>query len=710
MSPLRRGRLLGVLLLVLLTVVTAAPHVPGRELVRYVWFDACQRLAPRARVSAPVVIVDVDGPSLARHGQWPWPRTVLARLVDRLAGTNPAAIGVDIIMPEADRLSPQRLPALIPAIGGDLAARLAALPSNDAVFAEALRGRPIVLGVAGVDAASEGTARGLARTAPVRSAGGDPARFLRRFDAALRTLDEIDQAAAGRGLLNVEFEGRAVRRVPLVARVGDVLLPALALEMFRTASGEPAITLWMGAHGVTRVGVGTVMIPTQPDGSVYLRYARHTTARFVSAADVLAGAIDPALFERKLVLIGVTALGLADRRPIPGGGTMDGVEIHAELIESIFDGALLARPRWAVWAESAFLFAGGMLLILAVPVRRVRAGWLLLLPLLLAVAFAGSVALYHWRFLLLDALTPALGLSVMFTVMLGVTLSDAERQRRLLRRQVELQREAAARFEGELSAARRIQLGILPKPGAVLAGETRFDLHIVLEPAREVGGDLYDFFKLDRDRLFFLLGDVSGKGLPGSLFMAVSKSLYKSTALRRGAAVATMMQEANAEISRDNPEALFVTVFAAVLDVNTGLLEYCNAGHDRPYVLAGGGPLTQLAEGGGPPLCVLDDFAYTAATHRLRSGDTLCLVTDGVTDARNPGGEQFGRVRLEARLRALPPDAGAEQVATAIQDDVRRFVAGAEPADDLAILVVRWPGPPASSTSGDGGPRTGPQA
>lgn len=693
MSPLRRGRLLGVLLLVLLTVVTAAPYVRGRELVRYVWFDACQRLAPRARVSAPVVIVDVDGPSLARHGQWPWPRTVLARLVDRLAGTNPAAIGIDVLMPEADRLSPQRLPALIPAIGGDLAARLAALPSNDAVLAEALRGRPIVLGVAGVDAASEGTARGLARTAPVRSVGGDPAPFLRRFDAALRTLDEIDQTAAGRGLLNVEFEGRAVRRVPLVARVGGVLLPALALEMFRTASGEPAMTLQVGARGVTRVGVGTVMIPTQPDGSVWLRYARHTAARFVSAADVLAGTVDPALFERKLVLIGVTALGLADRRPIPGGGTMDGVEIHAELIESIFDGALLARPRWAVWAESAFVFGGGLLLILAAPVRRVRVGWLLLLPLLLALALAGSLALYHWRFLLLDALTPALGLSVMFTVMLGVTLADAERQRRLLRRQVARQREAAARFEGELSAARRIQLGILPKPGVVLAGETRFDLHIVLEPARVVGGDLYDFFKLDRDRLFFLLGDVSGKGLPGSLFMAVSKSLYKSTALRRGVAVAAMMQEANTEISRDNPEALFVTVFAAVLDVNTGLLEYCNAGHDRPYVLAGGGPLTQLAEGGGPPLCVLDGFAYTAATHRLRPGDTLCLLTDGVTDARNPGGEQFGRGRLETRLRALPPDAGAERVATAIQDDVRRFVAGAEPADDLAILVVRWAGP-----------------
>jgi serine phosphatase RsbU (regulator of sigma subunit) len=476
-----------------------------------------------------------------------------------------------------------------------------------------------------------------------------------------------------------------------------VLLPALALEMFRTASGESAVTLWVATHGLTRVGVGTLTIPTQPDGSVWLRYARHTPARFVSAADVLAGAADPALFERKLVLIGVTALGLADRRPIPGGGTMDGVEIHAELIESLFDGALLARPRWAAWTEAAFLLGSGLLLVLTAPVARLRARWLLLLPLLLALALGGGLALFHWHFLLLDALTPALGLSVVFAVTLGSTVAEAEHQRRALRRQVLQQREAAARIEGELSAARRIQLGILPRPEDVLAGEPRVDLHIVLETAREVGGDLYDFFTLDRDRLFVLLGDVSGKGVPGSLFMAVSKALYKSTALRRGAAVATMMHEANAEISRDNAEALFVTVFAAVLDMNTGVLEYCNAGHDRPYVLAGaGGPLVRLAEGGGPPLCVLDDFAYAAASYRLQRGDALCLLTDGVTDARNPAGEQFGRERLETRLRALPPHADAERVATAIQDDVRRFVAGGAPVDDLAILVVRWEGPPAS--------------
>jgi serine phosphatase RsbU (regulator of sigma subunit) len=135
-------------------------------------------------------------------------------------------------------------------------------------------------------------------------------------------------------------------------------------------------------------------------------------------------------------------------------------------------------------------------------------------------------------------------------------------------------------------------------------------------------------------------------------------------------------------------------VFAAVLDVVTGSLEYSNAGHDAPYLLArGGGPPTRMGESNGPPLCVLDDFEYPAARHQLRRGDTLCLLTDGVTEAINEAGELYGRERLEAVLARTP--AGAP-LAAAIRDDVARFVAGGEPADDLAIVVLRWEGPAAS--------------
>ena len=218
-------------------------------------------------------------------------------------------------------------------------------------------------------------------------------------------------------------------------------------------------------------------------------------------------------------------------------------------------------------------------------------------------------------------------------------------------------------------------------------------LYAFLEPAREVGGDLYDFFRLDDDRVFFLIGDVSGKGLPGSLFMALSKSLCKSIALRRRGDVGLMLREANAEISRDNGEGLFVTVWAGILDARTGALEYANAGHDPPYVLhRDGAAPARLDEGSGPPLCVVDDFPYAAMSRRLEPGETLCLITDGVTDAMNTADEFYGRRRLEELLTDLAPDAGARGAGEAIRLAVSGFAAGVEPSDDLAILALEWTG------------------
>jgi CHASE2 domain-containing sensor protein len=687
-----RGRPVGVLLLALLLILALLPEVPGLRLVRLAAFDAYQSLAPRARQSAPVVIVAIDEESLRRHGQWPWPRTWLARLVTRIAEARPAAIGLDILMPEPDRLSPERLPSLVEGLDRELARKLAGMPRSDTVLAAALRGRPVVLGMAGLESGPASPA-GLG-LAPVRAFGGDPAPFVRRFAGALRSMDEIDAAAAGRGFISVDPERGVVRRMPLLASLGGTLAPVLGVEMLRVAASAPALAVRVGARGLEALAVGDLVVPTEPDGRVWLHYSRHDPARFVSAADVLNGRVAPDRFEGRLVLIGATALGLSDYQATPVADRMAGVEIHAQFLEAVVDGTLLSRPALARWLELGLLIAGGFALVLAVPLLRARTSLALVLFLVAAILAAGF-ALYLWRGILLDAATPALALTALFTVMLAVTLTEAESQRRALRRQVQLQREAAARLAGELEAARRIQMGTLPRPAAAFPGETRFDLYAMLEPAREVGGDLYDFFFLDADHLFFMIGDVSGKGLPGSLFMAISKALYKSTALRRHGQVAVMMREADAEISRDNTEGLFVTVLAGILDARTGELEYCSAGHEPPRLLPRGGrALQSLGEGGGPPLCAVDGFPYAPATRRLEPGDTLCLITDGITEAAGPDGHLYGRERLEALLGRLGGAASAAEVGEAIRRDVTDFAGGTEPSDDMAVLVLRYTGPP----------------
>jgi len=682
----RRGVRHGIILLAVLLVPVLWEDMPVIGAMRLAWLDGYQELSPRERLSAPAVIVAIDEGSLRRFGQWPWPRTLVARLFDKIAAARPAAIGVDILFSEPDRLSPEWIAPSVADADPRLSERLARLPRHDATLAASIRAAPIVLGIAGLEAGS------VSETAPMTpSLQRNPAALgtLRRYTTALRSLPEIDAAAKGHGLLSADTEAGVVRRVPMVALVGATPVLPLSLETLRLASGEAFFAVRGGSRGVEAVGIGDLSVPTQEDGRIWVHYTPHAPERFIPAAEVLDEETDAARLERKLVLVGVTGLGLIDYQSTPLGERMPGIEIHAQVLENVFDGALLMRPRWAAWIEAFAFVVAGLAVVYYVP--RLPPGRSTALLVLLVIALGlGGFAAYRGAGLLLDAAVPGAAIAVLFSAMLVETLADANAQKKSLQERLQHEREAAARLAGELDAARRIQAGILPRPELVFPNERRFEIAASMEPAREVGGDLYDFFMLDDERLFFLVGDVSGKGLPASIFMAVSKALCKSAALRREQPIEDLLREANSEIARENPESLFVTVFAGVLNAKTGRLEYCNAGHEPPFVHTPDGKIVRLTEGGGPPLCVLDGFAYVAAEYSMEPRGIACVVSDGVTEAMNEKGELYGTERLERALR-LGGDAGSPAgIVDAIKADVSRFVGSAEVADDLTLLVLRW--------------------
>jgi serine phosphatase RsbU (regulator of sigma subunit) len=246
---------------------------------------------------------------------------------------------------------------------------------------------------------------------------------------------------------------------------------------------------------------------------------------------------------------------------------------------------------------------------------------------------------------------------------------------------------------GELDAARRIQMGLLPDPREVFAAEPRADVAALLEPARTVGGDFYDCFMMDGRRLFFLVADVSGKGLPASLFMASVKSILKSAALTWTGSVGGVLSRAQEEIGRENPESLFVTALVGILDLETGELELANAGHEPAWACSPRHTAERVETAGGPPLCVLDSFSYPSTRRTLVPGEWLLALSDGATEAMNPSREFFGADRLRTSLGWQREASSSQEVVHRVRDDVRRFAAGAEPADDLTLLAIRWVGP-----------------
>jgi serine phosphatase RsbU (regulator of sigma subunit)/CHASE2 domain-containing sensor protein len=684
-----RGRPLGIVVLAALLACTFLPFPPAIGL-RLALFDAYQNLKPRRLQALPASIVAIDEKSLSQIGQWPWPRTVVARIVGEIARAGPAAIGIDVLFPEPDRMSPQQTAALVEQVDPALARKLRALPGNDALLARAIGRAPVVLGMAGLDERAASSRRG--RTAPFVFRGGDPRPFIRGFASSLRSLAVLDEAASGHALLSVDPAGGIVRRVPLIAAIDDSVTPALAVEMLRVAAGAPVIGVSVDRRGVRSLQVGDLEIPTEPDGAVWVHFSPREAARLVSAVDVLEGRVEPAAFDRRLVLVGVTGLGLVDHQATPLGVRMPGIEIHAQLLENIFEQRMLRRPSFAPKLERGWLLLVGALLIAAVPAVRPRTATAIFGLQLLACLAAGFGA-YAWQAWLLDAAWPALGTTVVFATLLGGTLADTDRQRRALARALAIERDAAARAAGELEAARRIQVGMLPPTSGAFHRDRRFELEALLDTAKMVGGDLYDYFKPDPERLYFAVGDVSGKGLPASIFMAVSKALYKSVAMREGGNIGATMRAAQAEIARDNPEAFFVTLFAGLLDLSSGHLEYCNAGHETPLLLAAHPPgVRRLSGGEGPPLCVLEDFEFRSTDCTLAPGETLCVVTDGVTEAMDSQARLYGRARLEELLSRRRKNEGAGDLLRAIRRDVESHAAGAERSDDITILVLKWNG------------------
>jgi sigma-B regulation protein RsbU (phosphoserine phosphatase) len=240
----------------------------------------------------------------------------------------------------------------------------------------------------------------------------------------------------------------------------------------------------------------------------------------------------------------------------------------------------------------------------------------------------------------------------------------------------------------EMQAAAAIQESILPGPFPRAGGALRVDLYAEMHPAREIGGDFYDYFLIDEDRLAVTVADVSGKGIPAALFMAVSRTVMRN--IGSASDMATRMVEANRLLAAENTACMFVTMFHGVLELASGALRYCNAGHNPPYLLrAAGGRETLKAT--GIPFGVDGDLPYGIAETLLAPGDALLLFSDGITEAFNPGGEIFGEARLEAALeKARGRDAAA--LVGGVLAATAEFAADAEQSDDITCLALVYRG------------------
>jgi len=430
----------------LLTVMLAVRIVDPEPIARFrsSVFDAYLVLSPRATdKNYPVKIIDIDEASLAKIGQWPWPRTRLAEIVTRLKEAGAASITFDLVMPESDRLSPDALARLLSESAPSLAPALRDLenlPTNDAVFGTAMKAAPVVLGFVG-------TSEPLGTPGPSRAsfvtAGDDPRLFVPRFAGSLNSLPVLTAGAKGLGAVNwMPSQDQIVRRVGMLVNVDDVLYPSLALETLRISLGQTTVfvrasggsgTQAFGQQtGIEALRVGRTVVPTDGNGQLWLRYAKADPGRTIAAHAVLGGSFKPSEVAGRMVLIGSSSPLLFDLRATPLDQAVPGVEIHAQALEQMVSGQHLVRPDYAAGAELLFLAASGGLVAWLIAKAGARTAAAVGLA-----SIAGVIGVSWWLYAgagyLFDPVYPSLALAAVYIAGSLHNTLDTERERSQIR-------------------------------------------------------------------------------------------------------------------------------------------------------------------------------------------------------------------------------------------------------------------------------------
>lgn len=669
----------------LITLAAVALSIITGEATRRAVFDRWQEISPRDLSATQVDVVLIDSESIAAVGAWPWPRYYMARLTEEIAARGASVIGYDILFSEADRVRPDLFLKLYPELSARAAAEVGVLEPMDLQFGRVIGAAPVVLARAGAETGSAGAGP---LPIDVQFTGSLPSAIA-SWPVGISAIPELDDVALGHGLVNASPDSDGViRSVPLVMRVGGQAMPGLALEIARARldageiRGEP-----------DAINLANRRIPVDEQARMLLHFGTFPPANIVSAEEVLKTGFPERAFAGKIVLVGLSAEGTSDIVATPGASEMFGVLVQAQAIDTLLRGGWLERPSWADGAEWGGAFVLALLaLVAAFANRLVRIG--------VAIAFVG-VAVAAWTAfdtlgLLFDPVRPLLvGGGAVAGLVFG-SFVDSRRERERLRDMLVQERIVAAQAEGELLAARAIQLSMVPPRASLAAMDRRMDCDALLEPARSVGGDFFDLVRIDQDRIGFVMADVTGKGVPAALFMAMSKALTQSTLSRDSDDLAQAADAINLELTRGNEEAMSVTMLLGVLDLRNGAIRLVSAGHENPIRVTPDTIATPCPLEGGPPFGITE-FPYPVETLALGAGDALILLTDGITEAQNGSGALYGHKRMLAGDAITHPT--ATEICEAIRDDVRLFEEGTEATDDLTVMVIRYLGDAAPTSS-----------
>ncbi len=635
------------------------------------------------------LIVDIDEKSLAALGQWPWPRYQIAKLLRLISDAGAASIGVDILFPEPDRTSLNRVrQELFIELGIRL--NLDNIPyqlrDNDVYLANTLIQGPFILGYKFF---FSGTGNMPKAAIPLDliflNTPGSKEKQISLYEAkgTIESLPEFSKSMDGAGFVNVRPDADGViRRMPLLIEFDGKIYPSLALAAVMKAKDIQKGVLKVSDMGVEALYLDDTKIPLGPKGNLLIRYrGKKGSFDYISAVDLLNGQVDVReKLANRIVFVGTSATGLKDSYTTPFDTLFPGIEVNATVADNILNNMFLSRPAWSRGGEIFITLISGVLVsfVLAFSTPLIS----LIFPGIgLLFLWIGALLMFKTANIFFSPLYPWITLigCFAFLSLLRFRMAEKESQKRVGQ---------IHRIESELNVAREIQRGVLPKVFPPFPDQKFVDLFADYIPAREVGGDLYDFFFMDEDHLCFTIGDVSDKGVPASLFMVITRTLIKNLA-SFCSSPADLMIRINNILCMDNPRALFVTLFIGILNLKTGKVTYANGGHNLPVIFSAKQGIIFKQGISGPVVGAMEELPYTDLSFTLEPGDGIFLYTDGVTEAMDKEQKVFSDGQLLQVCSGLGKES-ATQIVTAVLSQVELHVGTAPQSDDIAMMMLRF--------------------
>ncbi len=591
-------------------------------------FDLYQKVFTLEKKDTDVVIIDIDEKSLGKFGQFPWSRSVFAKILDQINTSNPKAIGFDIFFTEKDKQSPEEIIKSYNLIPADIV-DLQKLKGHDEIFAEKLKESKSIIAVLGSNVPSHSNYDRKAK-AKFLSKGGDPKQFTYFYPYSIGSLEKLEKNVKGLGSISfLDQTDGIIRSLPLLIRLNEKLYPTMGLEMIRVGSNQKNIYVELNEVGITRISARPHKIKSDPNGIIWIRYKKPLKEQYISASKVYNGEFKKDFFENKYVLIGASAQGLFDLVKTPLGVTIPGVEVHANIIENILDQSYLLRNPKTYILELLFSIIVALLTFILSQKIKPKFSLSIFFGNILAIIIIGF-SFYKFRSELIDFSYPLFIVTITFLT--GLYFRFIKENKIAL---ANLQKEAKLLKERELAAG--VQKSLFPDI-------SKFENFIFAKnvPARDVSGDYFDVVRSSKEEYFFTLADVSGKGIKAGMYMAKASSIFR-TLTNLKYPLEKIVFGVNNELVEAKFKGMFVTAVFGKINIITGEMIFINAGHESILVVDKNKKYDYI-KSDMPPIGIVKYFTDSMVkSNTINLKDkTFVVYTDGVTEGYLQNGEELG--------------------------------------------------------------------